>query len=177
MPHPKTPNALHSHASPRWGTPSHILDAARRALVSPIDLDPASSQEFNRLVGAKYVLTEDDNGLTTPWPDVSTVLLNPPGGLVKPFWDRLVTYLLAHPTSRAIWVGFSVEQLCTLTGRQAHPLDFPTCLLRKRLSFTRPDGSTFGSPTHGNYITGLNVPPALFRSVFDPLGYVTCVSV
>jgi hypothetical protein len=41
----------------------------------------------------------------------------------------------AENIEKAFWVGFSVEQLCTLASEDWHPLDFSTVVLRKRLSF------------------------------------------
>lgn len=71
-------------------------------------------------------------------------LLNPPGGLVTEFWNKLCLNYMSGNVTQAFWVGFSVEQLCTLADEKYHPMDFSTCILRKRLCFneqkTTPTG-------------------------------------
>lgn len=189
-----TPSALHSKQTPCWGSPQDTINRARLCL-GRIDVDPASSAEFNQLVGALDYFTQDDNGLSLPWrsrhvsrsrflepisesealacSQASRVFVNPPGGLVKEFWHKLLDEVAAGNVDQAIWVGFSVEQLCQLADPgQIHPLDFSTCVLRKRLSFTRADGFK-GSPSHGNYVTAIGVPREKFEQHFSKLGKIT----
>lgn len=184
-----TPSALHSKATPRWGTPGHIVTRARALLGGRINLDPASSPEFNTIVQADRILTVEDNGLIFPWAhhyfpspgnftsplviSPQTVFLNPPGGLVYEFWDRLLKELASGVVSAAFWVGFSVEQLCTLQDAELYPLDFSTCILRKRIPFLTEALEKGGSPSHGNYVTGLNVSGEIFSSLFGDLGRVS----
>lgn len=52
--------------SPEWYTPSSIIEAARSCMGS-IDLDPASCEEANERVKAKYYFTKEDDGLNRPW--------------------------------------------------------------------------------------------------------------
>ena len=169
-----TPKALHSKKSPKWGTPEDIILRARAALDGVINLDPASSPEFNAIVQADHIFTEETNGLASPWlvpdlldPYVLRVFLNPPGGLVKQFWAKLI-----NENPKAIWIGFSVEQLCILQDHTTNPLDYSTCILRKRLSFTNEHGKLGNSPSHGNYITGLNIDRDLFETCFGDLGLI-----
>jgi hypothetical protein len=165
-----TPKALHSKATPKWGTPPHIIEAARQLLQGTIHLDPASSPEFNQLVQALLIYTEHDNGLNQPWG--GNVFLNPPGGLVTDFWEKLSHLVATGEVERAFWVGFSVEQLCTLASSEFHPLDFSTCILRKRLAFNTEALTKGGAPAHGNYVTGLNVDRDLFDRLFRSQGRV-----
>lgn len=175
-----TPSALHSKATPRWGTPGSIVALSRAALGGKIDLDPASSPEFNQVVQAIRIFTEHDGGLKQVWADFDwpnviepiRVFLNPPGGLVTAFWEKLLEELEKGHVSQAIWIGFSVEQLCTLQDSPLYPLDFATCILRKRLAFTKESGESGGSPSHGNYITGLGIERDLFSSCFGSLGKI-----
>ncbi len=155
-----------------------------------IDLDPCTSAEFNQIVRASRILTIDDNALIQTWergivrmliplegikeaPDSgSRVFINPPGGLVTEFWDKLLAEIEAGNVSQAVWIGFSVEQLCQLASHACHPMDFSNCIVRKRISFTREDGY-HGSPSHGNYITGIGVDHTKFEQAFGDIGKVT----
>lgn len=165
-----TPNALHSKKTPNWGTPQRMIDLGRKLLDDKIDLDPASSELFNSLVKADAIYTAETNGLAQIW--AGHVFLNPPGGLVKDFWVKLMQSIQAGYVPKAFWVGFSVEQLCTLADLEFHPLDFSTCILRKRLCFTSADLNTGGAPSHGNYVTGLGVDRDLFDKLFAEHGKI-----
>lgn len=163
-------NPLHSKKTPRWGTPSEIIELARQ-LLGHFDLDPASSPQFNTVVKANQIYTEGDNGLTLPW--LPKVFLNPPGGLVKPFWHHLHAQLQTNRTVQAFWVGFSLEQLATLVDPNfPHPLNFPTVILRKRLKFSSEEGAKSGAPTHSNYLTAIGVDPGQFENLFSSYGKI-----
>lgn len=113
-----------------------MVEIARK-LLGRIDLDPASSEEFNAIVRAMMIYTERDNGLAPECEWAGNVFCNPPGGWVNEFWRKLIAGIMAKTIDKAFWVGFSVEQLCTLAGEDYHPLDFSTCILRKRLAFNQ----------------------------------------
>ena len=165
-----TPSALHSKKTFKWGTPRWVIQISKILLDNQIHLDPASSPEFNQLVQALVFYTEQDNGLIQEWG--GNVFLNPPGGLVNEFWQKLVTNIRSGQVEKAIWVGFSVEQLCTLADFTEYPLDYSTVILRKRLTSNTEDLTIGSSPSHGNYITGLNVDKDLFKKLFDRFGRV-----
>lgn len=133
-------------------------------------LDPASSPEFNQLVRAWMIYTEQDNGLIQPW--LGNVMCNPPGGKVRKFWERLLHHINTGDVEKAVWIGFSVEQLCQLTRSEFHPLDFSTCILRSRLPFNTEALIPGESPSHGNYVTGIGVDRATFDRLFLPQGKV-----
>lgn len=164
-----TPNALHSKKTPNWGTPETTIEQARK-LLGTIHLDPASSLEFNKLVRALMIYTKEDNGLVQPWG--GNVFLNPPGGLVPEFWDKLCQSVKDKQVEKVFWVGFSVEQLCTLADHKYHPTDFSCCILRKRLSFNTEALTAGPSPSHGNYVCAIGVDRAQFDKLFLPLGRV-----
>jgi hypothetical protein len=176
-----SPKALHSKNTPRWGTPSDIVERARVCL-GQIDLDPASSVDFNQIVKATRIFTEHDSGLNRSWilsqhldslPEEGiTVFLNPPGGLVKEFWRQLVDQIELGHVSKAVWIGFSVEQLCILQDTKPYPMDFATVILRKRLAFTKETGESGGAPSHGNYITGIGIDRDIFSTCFGDLGRI-----
>jgi hypothetical protein len=162
-------NAKHSKESVRWGTPSFLVEKARTVMGS-IDLDPCTELKFEPIIKAKKsysLLDRGEDGLELPWE--GNVFLNPPGGVVKEFWEKACKH-----SGAVFWVGFSVEQLCTLTDYAYggyHPLDFSTCLLRKRINFKRPDDYE-GAPSHANYVTCINVDRISFVKEFRGFGYI-----
>lgn len=162
--------AQHSAETPRWGTPADLVERCRRALGGRIELDPMSEPAFNAVVGAERIYTEQEDGLIWDW-RAETVLLNPAGGLVVEAWTKLVDHWCLRDIERAVWIGFSVEQLALLAHSHHHPLDFSWCIPRKRIAFTRHDGYR-GSPSHSNYIAGLGVDHSLFVDCFGDMGRV-----
>lgn len=145
--------ALVSKASPEWFTPGPIVQAACD-LMGGIDLDPASCKHANQTIRAKLYYHKVDDGLAHAW--YGRVFLNPPGGLVRPFWEKLVAHWRAGDVTEAIWIGYSLEQLQTLQRFKDTPLDFPLCFPRKRIAFESPHDGKKKSPTHANYIAYLN---------------------
>lgn len=162
-----TPAALHSKGTKRWGSPEDIVERGRRVM-GAIDLDPCSEPKFQEVVRAERyydLLNRGEDGLVLPWS--GRVWCNPPGQLVREFWQKA----LSESCDQMIWVGFSVEQLCVLADEEAYPMDFSICIVRKRIAFTRHDGYR-GSPSHGNYLAGVGVDPAAFEREFAPLGRI-----
>lgn len=149
-----TPKALHSKKTPKWGTPEKTIEIGRKLLDGRIDLDPASSEEFNAYVRAMMIYTERDNGLAPECEWAGNVFCNPPGGLVNEFWRKLCEGIKSGAIPKAFWVGFSVEQLCTLAGEEFHPLDFSFCVLRKRLAFNQQ----VDTPILGPWDPNANLP-------------------
>jgi hypothetical protein len=133
-----TPNALHSKKTPKWGTPEDIATRGRLSMGGVIHLDPGSSELFNTAIGAEHIYTEETDGIKSPWDAWGreiNVFLNPPGGLVEAFWQKLIEEWASGVVSKAIWIGFSVEQLATLQDSDLYPLDFSTMIARKRIPF------------------------------------------
>lgn len=165
VPHPKAPaNARHSKITNRWGTEAEYVEMAREALGGSIELDPMSEPFFQKTVKAERFFTEEDDCFTKPWV-CETLLLNPAGGLVKEAWRYLMQEYWSGRVQRAIWIGFSVEQLNLLADEEDHPDDFSKLTCRKRISFKRHDGYE-GAPGHANYVVGVGVPSAEFESAF-----------
>lgn len=202
----------HSHKNPNFMSPAWLTAAARKVL-GRIDLDPASDQEANKMIKAKRIFTVTDDGLRKSWSDGRSVkiFLNPPGGLVRTaaaraalpkqlsasrssaaiWWYKLCTEYAQCDDLEAIFVGFSIELLQSCQAfaeceRFRHPLEFPCCFPRERISFVTLDENgdrrVAGMPGHGNVIVylppqGLLEPEARrsmnrFRSVFEEHGYI-----
>lgn len=88
--------AQHSMDSDEQGTPPAFIRLARETM-GGIDLDPASSPEWNEHVGATRIITKAENALRTPWwPDAPAPL-------------ELLTSTL-RPIRPAISAGVEVER-------------------------------------------------------------------
>lgn len=161
-------NARHSKATPRWGSPSSYVERARTALGGRIELDPMSEAAFNAVVRAERYYTAEDDGLAQPWRSPA-LYLNPAGGLVVQAWRKLMAEHAAGNVQRAVWTGFSVEQLNLLANEDLHPDDFSKLTCRKRISFVRHDGVT-GAPSHSNYVVGIGIRSSDFEAAFAGLG-------
>ncbi len=163
-------NVQHSKATNRWGTPPTYVERARQALGGAIGLDPMSSSEFNEVVRADCFYTEADDCFSHAW-KTNTLFLNPAGGTVLRAWRKLTDEYFANNVNKAIWIGFSVEQLSRLADEGYHPLDFSWLLPRKRIPFIRHDGYV-GSPSHANYVIGMGMPHNIFIDAFAGLGKI-----
>jgi ParB family chromosome partitioning protein len=164
-------NALHSKATPEWYTPVEYVEAARRVM-GGIDLDPASCALANLTVKAARFFTKDDDGLAQAWS--GRVFLNPPGGLVREFWRKLIAESVSG-VNEAVWIGYSLQQLQTLqTADTFGPLEMANtfCVPRRRIAFIDATGKPSKSPTHANYIAYFGPRSIEFMLAFRQFGEV-----
>jgi phage N-6-adenine-methyltransferase len=152
-----------------WYTPADIIHDAR-AVLGVIDLDPASSEQAQRIVQALQYFTLADDGLKRMWH--GNVWLNPPYAQphIEDFADKMIAEIDAARVVSAIMLTHNYTDTAwfqKLAGR-ANPVCFP----KGRIRFEAPDG-TLASPTQGQafFYFGKDVPK--FSEVFSPLGFVT----
>lgn len=163
-----------SSESNEWYTPAHIIEQARAAL-GGIDFDPASSAAANVVVQAEAYCTIAENGYAQPW--YGKVWLNPPYGKEEGEtttnavrWSRklIAEYEEGRVEAAILLVKAALgynwfEELWRL---------YPTCLLRERLSFVRPDGSDDGQSKHATALLYIGPDAARFRAAFQSLGRI-----
>lgn len=152
------------HYGPPW------IGPMAREVMGGIDLDPASCPEANALIGARFIYTKEEDGLTQPW--VGRVYLNPPGGKrvwqgrslnsAALWWATLAMRYREGWVDEAIFMVFNLELFrYAQSYPEAHPLDFPICYPKERIDFYKPgpNGEAIpqGSPGHPNAIVYL--PP------------------
>lgn len=127
-----TTATLGSSESEEWYTPAEYIDASRVVLGS-IDLDPASCQAANEVVGAARFYSQDDDGLAQPWR--GRIFMNPPFGDAGPFFvDRLLAEYAAGNVTAAVL-------LCAarLETKWFHPLfEHTLCFPDHRVKFWKP---------------------------------------
>jgi hypothetical protein len=141
-------------------TPAEYVEAARDVL-GGIDLDPASSEEANRTVGATEFYDQGSDGLAHDWH--GRVWLNPPYGrrLTSQFVTKLVSEFDAGGVTAAITVlnayGFDAKWFRPLF---AHVL----CFTDHRIQFYG------GGPTFGSLFAYLGPEPLAFAQTFAQFG-------
>jgi hypothetical protein len=160
--------AQHSSVNNDWGTPSIWLDRVKITL-GAIDLDPASDEQHNARVGAKFFYTEKQNGLRQGWH--GRVFLNPPGGrgIPKLFFEKLVQEYMSTAVEAGIYLGYSLEQLLWSRKILEH-IKCDIAIPQKRVHFV----GAGNSPTHGNYFL-LLADNALTRNRFSKAFESTCL--
>ena len=87
-PQESKPHVAQNSGDNEWYTPESYIEAAHTCMGN-IDLDPASTPIANKVVKAKRIYTQKDNGLQQEW--VGKIWLNPPyeTALIGKFIDKL----------------------------------------------------------------------------------------
>lgn len=160
-------------------------------MLGEIDIDPASSAQANKFVSATHYFTKSTNGLAHSWRlpqsrKPSSIWLNPPGGWhngvygdseIRHWWAATLEERKQRYFGHMLWLAFSIEQhQVTQVAFPLSLLDFPTCTLRKRVSFIDPvTGKPVSGMTHSSsvtYIPGRKDETDLFARVFGEFGKV-----
>lgn len=183
-------------ASPEWYTPAPLVEAARETL-GGIDLDPQSCALANRTVRARRIYTIEDDCFRHTWD--GRIFINPAGGIVLESWRYLLREWTRANVTRAIWIGYSLEQLQTLQRGGPGPLTaaLAICILDRRVQFdcSEEDRARMQAaldarraaaglpwkkwenrPTHGNYVAFLGSDLAAFHRNWQPFGEVATLS-
>lgn len=155
-----------SSESGEWYTPRAFMDAV--AEVFPyIDLDPASSEEANRVIGAQRIFTVEDDALAQDWTS-ETLYLNPPyGDVIADFIAKLLYEVRAgHVLEAIVLVPARTDTAWFRSMRQ-----FPRCFISGRLKFRQPGTAAENSapfPSAAFYIgSDLNRFTASFSALGD----------
>lgn len=161
------PHVAHNSGDNEWYTPPEYIAAARNAM-GGIDLDPASTPEANKIVGAAKFFTAEQNGLARPWP--GRIWLNPPyaSDWVGAFADKLVSEYCGQRTVAAcVLVNNGTEtEWFQHIGKAAAAVVFP----RGRVRFWAPGKST-STPLQGQAVLYLGKEAERFRGAFGSFGW------
>src|SRR3989440_3277924 len=154
-----------------WYTPKKYVEAARNVL-GEIDLDPASSEQANRIVQAKLFYDQSRDGLTQTW-QAQTVWLNPPyckqGNTSNQ--DRWTAKLLTEYKAGNVKEAILLVTAATETIWFHRLYQFPMCFVKGRIQFTTPTGKK-GGATKGSIFVYVGTKPEKFREVFARFGVV-----
>jgi len=162
------PHVSHNAGNNEWYTPPEFIAAARKVL-SRIDIDPASSEVANRVVGATTFYTKEENGLSYPW--IGNVWMNPPyaSPLISAFASKLCEeYDNENIEGAIVLVNNATE---TKWFQQMAIRAASICFPEKRIRFLDEEGNP-GAPLQGQGILYFGDYPQSFRDEFAEFGFV-----
>jgi ParB family chromosome partitioning protein len=151
-----------------WYTPQKYIDAAKEVMQA-IDLDPASSEQAQKIIKAKKYFTMERNGLNQQWR--GRIWLNPPFSreLISLFIDKLIggykdgkikeAILLTHNFTDTSWFHTAEQEAAAL------------CFTRGRIKFIDEDGN-HAQPTQGQCFFYYGDNAKKFEKVFSNYGFV-----
>lgn len=162
---PKNVHVAENSGDNEWYTPPEYIEAARKVMGS-IDLDPASSDIANRMVGAKQYFTKTNTGLNKPW--VGNVFMNPPyaSDLVKQFSSKFAREV------GNIKRGIVLVNNATETAWFRELIDCASAVVftSGRVRFLDPQGNP-GAPLQGQAIIYSGDRPQVFLEEFKKFGW------
>lgn len=167
-------------------TPVEIIEAARRVM-GGIDLDPASSNNANRIVKAGEIFTKFDNGLRRHW--FGRVWLNHPFGRAEKACnancDKNHEHHGYHYHGNAAWISH-LDSECKSRATQACCITYactseswfqplmkqPQCYLTPRTNYRLPDGTIKKGVSKGSVVTYYGNRLDQFAEEFQRLGVI-----
>jgi ParB family chromosome partitioning protein len=149
-----------------WYTPREYIKAAT-AVMGAVDLDPASSEQANTVVGAADIFTEERDGLAEEWH--GRVWMNPP--YARPLVDRFCERLAESHAEG------NVPQACVLVNNATETAWFHSlasqasamCFPRGRVKFWHPRKES--APLQGQVVIYMGEQVAEFRQEFAQFGF------
>jgi len=154
-----------------WYTPIEYIEAATKVM-GWIDLDPASTPEANKVIGAERFYTAEDDGLAQEW--AGRVWMNPPYArdLIEKFCQKLTeSYSVGSVTEACVMVNNSTDSAWFQDLAQSAEA---ICFHRYRIRFWHPEKES--NPLQGQAIVYLGRSAQTFHEHFHRFGFVARVN-
>lgn len=154
-----------------WYTPARYIEAVKKVM-GGVDLDPASHDFAQEIVGAAEYFTKKENGLERQWH--GRVFLNPPYQMpeIRKFVEKICLeysdgnisegILLTNNNTDTSWWHLAAKVACTL------------CCTEGRISFYNEDGES-SSPTNGQTFFYFGSNEKKFAEIFCDVGIILTV--
>jgi hypothetical protein len=161
------PHVANNAGDNEWYTPEEYIRAAQ-GVMGQINLDPASSEVANRVVGATQYYDAEINGLDQSW--AGTVWMNPPYArdLIQKFCDKLIYHYRNGDITEAITLTNNATETAWFQALSERASAL--CLPKGRIQFWHPEKESV--PLQGQALLYLGDKPEEFIKQFERFGIV-----
>jgi ParB family chromosome partitioning protein len=162
------PHVTFNSGEEEWYTPTEVVELVRRVL-GDIDLDPCSTAEANKLVGARKFFTKEQDGLRQQWR--GRVFMNPPYG--SSLWEWAEKFAESF-TDGDVTQGCVLVNNATETGWFAKLAEVAgaLCFTAQRLRYWHPDRDDTATGLQGQAVLYFGENVEVFAREFVTLGTV-----